>query len=209
MKRILINAGMMVLLAATSFALTATVGDYTYTYMLAEGKATICAGTTPQPAGDFEIPAFIDFYPVGVIGPEAFTNCTELTAISMPNTIIKIGNFAFFNCTNLKEITLSKGVRIIGNGAFAQCSALTSLYLPNYITSVGDFAFAQCKALTNITFTGNAPYAGENIFLGTSEKLKLSILPKSTGWVPFDATEQPPRWPIKDDDFNRRVLIVK
>ena len=71
-----------------------------------------------------EIPSHIDGIPVVCIGEKAFENCTRITDIKIPNTIIIIGESAFENCTGLTDITIPSSVTTIAQSAFAGCSNL-------------------------------------------------------------------------------------
>ncbi|MBQ3494802.1 MAG: leucine-rich repeat domain-containing protein, partial [Clostridia bacterium] len=62
------------------------------------------------------------------------------TQIPNNNTITKIGNYAFLNCEDLKSITLPDSLLTIGDYAFYRCS-LTSLVVPDGVTSIGSEAF--------------------------------------------------------------------
>ena len=61
--------------------------------------------------GNFELPETIDYsgttYTVTVIAPGTFENNVFLTDISIPSTIIAIGESAFAGCSNLKSITVN------------------------------------------------------------------------------------------------------
>ena len=55
---------------------------------------------------------------------------------------------AFRGCSNLTSITISNSVTSIGSYAFAYCYNLTSITIPNSVTSIESYAFADCKRLT-------------------------------------------------------------
>ena len=38
------------------------------------------------------------------IGDYAFSGCSSLLNINLPNNVQSLGNYCFFNCTNLEEI---------------------------------------------------------------------------------------------------------
>ena len=73
-------------------------------------------------------------YGVGFIGNNAFSNCIELSSISIPNSVISIGNFAFSNCLNLISVTYN-GINDPGidSNAFDNCNKLIKVNVPaNY-----------------------------------------------------------------------------
>ena len=55
---------------------------------------------------------------------DAFTDCTSLQSISIPNSVSAIGERAFGGCTSLTFITIPSNVVIIYGGAFANCVGL-------------------------------------------------------------------------------------
>ena len=75
--------------------------------------------------GDVVVPDMIDGLPVTTIGESAFSGCTGLTSITLPNSITSIGSKAFSGCTGLTSITLPNSVTTIGRGAFKGCIGLT------------------------------------------------------------------------------------
>lgn len=80
----------------------------------------------------------------------AFNNCTSLSNIILPNSIIKIGFAAFGGCKSLTNITIPNSVTTIGSQAFARCESLTSVVIPRTVTQLGDFIFLRCTRLKNI-----------------------------------------------------------
>jgi hypothetical protein len=82
----------------------------------------------------------------------AFSNCTGLTSVTIPNGVTSIGSFSFLNCTGLTSVTIPNGVTRIGEAAFRGCSGLTSVTIPNGVTSIGEAAFRGCSGLTSVNF---------------------------------------------------------
>ena len=65
-------------------------------------------------------------------------------------SVTSIGGSAFENCSSLTSITIPNSVMSIGSSAFRGCSSLTSVTIPNSVTSIGDEAFWGCTNLTDI-----------------------------------------------------------
>ena len=84
------------------------------------------------------------------IGDRAFSGCYNLTSITIPNSVTSIGPMVFFSCSNLKSITIPNSVTSIGMGAFFSCSNLKSITIPNSVTSIGYGALEKCYNLTSI-----------------------------------------------------------
>ena len=63
-----------------------------------------------------------------------------------------IGSYAFSHCTSLTSITIPNSVTSIGHEAFSHCTSLTSITIPDSVTSIGFAAFYDCDSLTSVTF---------------------------------------------------------
>ena len=84
------------------------------------------------------------------IGNSAFSGCTGLTSVTIPNSVTSIGSSAFSHCTGLTSVTIGGSVTSIGDWAFAGCTGLTSVTIPGSVTSIGNDAFYDCYSLIEI-----------------------------------------------------------
>ncbi len=78
--------------------------------------------------------------------------------ISYNNTtyrITSIGDDAFYRCSDLTSITIPNSVTSIGESAFSGCSRLTSITIPESVTSIGSSAFFSCNNLKKINYMGD------------------------------------------------------
>ena len=62
-----------------------------------------------------------------------------------------IGKEAFYNNTNITSMTIPNSVTTIERGAFDGCVRLTSVIIGNSVTNIGGSAFSRCSSLTSIT----------------------------------------------------------
>ena len=96
-------------------------------------------------SGGLVIPESITFensiYSVTSIGNSAFSYCSSLTSVTIPNSVTSIGDPAFYGCRSLTSVTIPNSVTSIGNRAFCRCHSLTSVTIPNSVTSIGNAAF--------------------------------------------------------------------
>ena len=114
-------------------------------------------------------------YSVTSIGESAFSDCSSLTSITIPNSVISIGNYAFNRCWTLTSITIPNSVTSIGEGAFFYCSSLTSITIPNSVTSIGVSAFSYCSSLTSVTIPDSVISIGESVFSDCSSLSSITI----------------------------------
>ena len=129
-------------------------------YNINGNEATVTYyGSSPYDAshsysGSVVIPATVTYsgttYPVTAIGNSAFSDCSGLISIDIPNSVTSIGGGAFYNCSGLTSIAIPNSVTSIGSGAFFYCSSLTSIDIPNSVTEIGMNAFNSCTGLTSI-----------------------------------------------------------
>ena len=93
------------------------------------------------------------------IAGDAFNNCPNLTSITLPESVVGIGDYAFFQCRNISSVVIPEGVIEIGEHAFALCENLTSITLPDSIIHIGAGAFAS----TPYTNTESNPHIEDGV----------------------------------------------
>ena len=113
--------------------------------------------------------------PEGVtsIGEECFSECTSLTSIQLPSSLINIGERAFSH-TNISTITIPEGVTSIGENCFYQCTSLTSVQLPSTLRSIGKSAFYHTN-ISTITIPEGVTSIGEICFWGCSSLISVQL----------------------------------
>lgn len=105
----------------------------------------------------------------------AFNNCTNLTSVTIPNSVTMLDN-AFGNCTNLTNVTINgNSLKVIGNSAFYLCSSLTSINLPYSLKIIGDHAFHFCSSLTSINIPNSVESIRASAFNNCSSLTSIDI----------------------------------
>jgi len=85
------------------FVNAATEGNFTYT--VSGEKATITSFSSDV-SGEVVIPSKFGDYVVTAIAKNAFADCSQITKITVPDSVTSIGESAFKGCSSLEEITL-------------------------------------------------------------------------------------------------------
>ena len=136
---------------------------------------------------------------LGIVHAWAFSGCSMLDSIVLPNnvqTVIQAG--AFNKCSSLTSVTLGDKTTEIFGKAFNGCSALGSLVIPASVTYVGDAtngtAFGGCNVLKDVTFlgadtaiTGAFPASGVTVkgYIGSTAEEYAKANSSKTTFVPF------------------------
>lgn len=81
---------------------------------------------------------------------------TILMSITIPNTVVSIGEFAFYDCTSLSTIDLAEGLKVIQDDAFVGCINLERLFVPSSVEEIGMGAFERCRKLSSINISGDS-----------------------------------------------------
>ena len=73
---------------------------------------------------------FMEPIQIELLGKYAFSDCTSLKSIILPNTLKTIDDYCFRNCTGLTSIIIPDSVETISSTAFSGCTNLTSIKIP-------------------------------------------------------------------------------
>ena len=141
----------------------------------------------PRIAGAITIPTTANGYNVVSIGQDAFSGCSQITSVVVPEGVSEIKGGAFGLCGNLQAISLPTTLRIMGDVVFEGCGSLDNVVIPPGIESIPWGLFMDCRGLSKFeipnTVTTIGCYAFENC-----DNLKTVIIPnsvKSIGGMSF------------------------
>ena len=114
------------------------------------GTVSLKSGVDKSTITSIIIPAKINNINVKAIGNYAFSGCSSLTSVTIPNSVTTIGIDAFEFCSKLTSVTIPNSVTYIGKRAFKDCTSLTSITIPSSLTRIGDEIFWGCYNLREI-----------------------------------------------------------
>lgn len=84
------------------------------------------------------------------IGKEAFSYCSNIEEIYLPDGILTIEEKAFYNCSKLSKVFIGNGLTELAYSLFYGCGNLSDVYLGNSVKSISDYCFMGCTELTDI-----------------------------------------------------------
>ena len=164
-------------------------------------------GGTITYSGSIVIPETITWgndFTVTSIDAEAFSNCSELISISIPNTLTSIDYNAFYGCNNLdyntydnayyigneenpylvlveakndniNSCTINDKCQLIYENAFKNCKNLSVITITKSVTNIGNSAFYNCSGLTSAQISNSVTTIGAGAFYGCSNLSSISI----------------------------------
>lgn len=132
--------------------------------------------------GSIVIPSQVSYlnkeYTVTRVGSLAFSQCFNLSSITLPNTVTSIGSQAFYYCKSLTSIAIPTTVKTIEFRAFGDCSNLTSINIPSGVTRIEQGLFYGCSKLKAVTIPSSVNTIDIYAFRDCSN-LSSIVIPKS------------------------------
>ncbi|WP_278846762.1 leucine-rich repeat domain-containing protein [Brachyspira pilosicoli] len=98
---------------------------------------------------------------ITVLNKQVFSDCSSLTKIVFPDSLLIMENSVFSYCISLEEITLPDKFQAIGTFVFAGCSKLKKVNFNNQIQSIYHYAFYKCTSLSSISLPSSLKALGE------------------------------------------------
>ena len=118
------------------------------------------------------------------IGEWAFSGCSNLTSVTIGNSVTKIGHQAFYECRALKKV-IAEDIAAWCNISFSDIDSnplsyarhlysdgnteIKELIIPNSVMSIGNYVFSGCSNLTSVFIPNSVTSIGINAFLGCIE----------------------------------------
>ncbi len=143
--------------------------------------------SSPNASGDIVIASTYNGFPVTYIASEAFSRCTNLTSMTIPNSVTTIGASAFSYCASLTNLSVAAANPIYSSvdGVLFNKAQTTlvifppgrdgSYVIPDTITLVTSDAFRNCTNLTQVIIPASVPNIGDMAFSGCTSLTKVII----------------------------------
>ena len=125
-------------------------------YKIGENNTASLTYANKAISGAIVIPSQVDFngkkYDVTSIGNSAFSDCSGLTSVTIPNSVTSIGYSAFWNCSGLTSVIIGSGVLSIGSSAFSNTNLKKTIWLTNTPPSGYSYASGTVNYVSNDQF---------------------------------------------------------
>jgi PKD repeat protein len=163
---------------------------FLFGYTIANGAISIAAYIGS--GGAATIPSEINGLPVTNIVDNAFGYYTNLTSVTIPNSVTSIGAYAFVGCSSLTAITAEPGNPVFNsvNGVLFDQSLTTliqypggligSYAIPGSVINVGANAFEDCTSLTSVTIPASVTDIGDYAFYDCTSLASVTISNSAT-----------------------------
>ena len=133
------------------------------------------------------------------IAEKAFSGCSDLTSVTLPNSVLSIGASAFWGCSSLTSIIIPNSVTSIGTYAFSYSlksvelhtktigiwfsglSSIETITIGSEVESIENSAFSNCTGLTSIYIPNSVLSIGGSAFWSCSGLKSVELHTKTIG----------------------------
>ena len=109
------------------------------------------------------------------LGFYSFSKCSSLTNIRIPDKVTRIAAYTFEDCTKLSDVQIPDSVTEISQGAFSGCSSLTEITLPAGLETISMEAFGDCASLRSIQIPNGVKTIGDYAFIRCSALVDVEL----------------------------------
>lgn len=164
---------------------------------LEEAQAVTNIGQAFRGSGIVHFDEFQYFTGVTSLTSFAFFNCTSLTSIVLPTSVVSLGMLCLANCklitaldfsnvttfgtqiaqgcTALADVTLPSGATTLGTSMFVNCTSLVSIDLPSTLTAIPNYCFSGCTNLVLTELPSGVTTIGNSAFQSVRGITKLTL----------------------------------
>ena len=123
-----------------------------------------------KPITTYTVPASVTS-----IGDSAFSNCSAVSSVIIPDSVINLDGYIFYGSSSLTSVTLPNHLTAISNHIFMNCPNLTTVNIPSTVESIHYASFAGCSSLTGIVLPDGLKSILGSAFSGCSSLTDITI----------------------------------
>lgn len=163
--------------------------------------------------GDIVIPETItgtsgEVIPVKAVKSSAFSDCTDVTSVTLPSSVTSIGDYAFDSCEKLEYVVM-QGVQTIGHWAFRNCYVLENLTFGQELTTIGNYCFDKNLKMTRVVLPASTTLIGGYAFEGNPQITEVYSYCANPPEIKKGYLDGEEIYTIFDDtDYSGRTLYV-
>lgn len=143
---------------------------------------TVAVKSVSSSLKNIDIPEYVYYngitYRVTSIGWRAFADHSDITYLSIPNSITSIGEYAFIDCgssmiVNIADLeswckvtfeNLQSNPLTCAKALYLNGIEIKNLKIPTGVTSISNYAFYQCRSITSLLIPGTVTSIGSSAF---------------------------------------------
>ena len=184
--------------AESEFEATITAASYDPLASDASTELSIPSSVTPEDDTTVEVTALANYLFYNMANDSASETYdvsgeagANLTAVTIPATLVDLGERTFMYCDALASVTFADDSTIscISRRAFQGCSSLASVSIPASAAYVSSYAFSGCSSLASVTFEGDGmEFLGSWAFANCTSLTHFEVPPLSGGTTSYRLT---------------------
>lgn len=135
---------------------------------------------------EITVPSSIEDKNVVSIDNNAFRGNTDITKISIPETVKYIRSEAFMDCSKLKTVNVTDGLQSIDDSAFSNCTSLDEFIMPDTINNLGSYVFENCTSLRHVKINDTRRNITDGLFYNCTS-LEEVDMPDTVEYIRYKA----------------------
>ena len=109
----------------------------------------------------------------------AFSYCSKLERVTLPDHLQAIHGSVFFACENMTEVDFGRGIKALTDRSFCFCRKLSQVVIPDNIVTIERQAFWSCDSLRSVVIGRNVETIGFQAFLYDPKLAEVTCLAKT------------------------------
>ena len=115
--------------------------------------------------------------PMGTSGAPWYKQRASITSVTFTHGITYIGSYTLYGLNHVKQVTLPDTLLVLGDAAFNNCGGLETVTLPESLEEIGNAAFSMMRNLKEITIPANVGMIGNEAFGNCNSLQAIRVAP--------------------------------